>query len=224
MWLCRVLYLESTVCRCVGLCSLPAGCVAWRVPALEPQAAERRPVLVSSRRARPNEPPDVSTPGPCPQGESAICYASPQRPSKAGRCVWPMRPWSPCFFPGSWCTWVECALRVQSLHFPSSVECLQSSPAGFQRQMLWGLFFLLPDPPGCAAWHGALNSDSCRRTSAIYYSPVYGPLPGCQGCDYIVSAHLLSSRCGFFFMSLDVDYLFLLLLDSSLFNRWFFSS
>ena len=147
-----------------------------------------------------------------------------QRPSKAGRCVWPMRPWSPCFFPGSWCTWVECALRMQSLHFPSSVECLQSSPAGFQRQMLWGLFFLLPDPPGCAAWHGALNSDSCRRTSAIYYSPVYGPLPGCQGCDYIVSAHLLSSRCGFFFMSLDVDYLFLLLLDSSLFNRWFFSS
>ena len=109
---------------------------------------------------------------------SAISCASPWRPSKTSRYVWPMLPWSHCFFPGSWCTWPECALWVRSLHFPSSVACLQSSPAGLQRQMLWGLFLLVLDLTGCGAWLGALNSDSCRRTSAIYYSPVCGHVPG----------------------------------------------
>ena len=34
------------VCWCAGLCSLPAGCLAWCVPALELQAVEWRQVLV----------------------------------------------------------------------------------------------------------------------------------------------------------------------------------
>ena len=31
---------------------------------------------------------------------------------------------------------------------PNPVELLQSSPTGLQSQMLWGLLFAVPDPPG----------------------------------------------------------------------------
>ena len=49
---------------------------------------------------------------------------------------------------------------------PSPVEFLQSSPAGLQSQMLWGLLLLKPDPQTGEPDFG-LRTHSCGRTSAI---------------------------------------------------------
>lgn len=97
--------------------------------------------VASWRAACPNERPDIPTPWVL--ASEWVSCASPdalqgQQVCLAHTPVKPSLSWS-------WCSWPERALRARSLRFPSSLECLQSSPAGFQRQMLWGSFSLVPD-------------------------------------------------------------------------------
>ena len=62
---------------------------------------------------------------------------------------------------------ILCALFKSEVSIsPNPVELLQSNSTGFQNQMFWGLFLLVPDlDPG--AWCGAQHSHSCRRMSVI---------------------------------------------------------
>ena len=76
-------------------------------------------------------------------------------------------------------TWV-CPLSTES---PFSQFCgvLAIKPCWPSKVNALGALSSGARPHRCGAWLGALNSDSCRRTSAIYYSPVCGHVPGGSG-------------------------------------------
>ena len=63
---------------------------------------------------------------------------------------------------------------------------------------------------GWGAWHGVQSSHCCGRTSAISFSHLWVTHPGSMGFDYIASVLLLPFCCGFFFVSLDIEWLFFL--------------
>ena len=75
---------------------------------------------------------------------------------------------------------------------PSLEGLLQSSPAGLQSQILWGLFFLCWTP-SCRGWHGAQSPrSSCGRTSDIISLQCVGHPPGGEGFDYVANLFLLT--------------------------------
>lgn len=82
----------------------------------------------------------------------------------------------------------------------SPVELLLSRLAGLQSQMLWELLFPVLDLD--TREHGV------RLRALTLVGSLWVTHPDGMGCGYTKRAPLLLSHCGFFFISLDVEYLF----------------
>ena len=84
---------------------------------------------------------------PCPYSEPQLTPASPGPPLKTQRQVQPILLWSHCFALGPSAYENLCGLSQSRVCISSSpAETLHSSPAGLQRQMLWGLPLSMPEP------------------------------------------------------------------------------
>ena len=85
--------------------------------------------------------------------------------------------------------------------FPIPMELLLTCLAGFQCQMLWGLLFPMPVPPGVGTWLGVQNSHSCGRASVILVILKFVSCPpSLYGIAYVAKALLLLSHCVVFFV------------------------
>ena len=106
----------------------------------------------------------------------------------------------------------KCGVSVS----PSPVEFLQSSPPALQSQMLWGIFLLMPDPQAEEPDVGLRTLIPVGQLLKYNYSTVCGsPLGRCG--DLIISqVHPSYCLIVISFLSLDVEYLFLV--GSSLFH------
>ena len=112
--------------------------------------------------------------------------------------------------------------RVESLFPPVLRSSCTQAPLNFKAECS-GAPPPNAGPLGRRAWLGAQSSHSCGRISVIQlFSSLWVAHPGGMGFDYTSHAPLLPSCPGFFFMSLDVEYLFLV--GSDLFYRQLFGS
>ena len=111
--------------------------------------------------------------------------------------------------------------RVESLFPPVLWSSCSQALLAFKAKCFGVLFSQCQTPRlGSLAW--CQRCHFCGRTSVIQlFASLCITHLGGMGFDYLACVPLLPSH-GFFFMSLDVEYLFFFV-DSSLFYQWFFS-
>ena len=180
-----------------GTVFLPCWLVGLSFPTLDPKGCIGRDWALVSM----NTPQHPCHQCPCPHSELQVPLASPGDPPRpAGRSGPGSYEVTP-FPTGSQGTWDLCALWEWHLFPP----VLWSSPAGLQSQMLWGLIPLMPDPPAWGAWHGLGTHSWENLCDPVIFQFLGHPSmwssihPG-TGFDYIMSASLLQSCCGLFFV------------------------
>ena len=167
------------------MCSCPVGCLAWGIPMLEPTGYWVGQVLVLITQARCLSPARIHTPWYfCHQflwfqREPQPPPASPGGPPRpAGRsCPGSYEVTTFALGPGAHETLCVPSKSGVSLS-PCPVELLQSSPAGLQSQMLWGLLCPLAEPPAEEPVAGLRTLTPVGETSVIYSlicgSPTWG--------------------------------------------------
>ena len=145
---------------------------------------------------------------------SAICCASPWRPSKTRRYVWPMLPWSHCFFLNPDAHDLSVPSEYGVSIFPVLWSACNQALLAFKGKCSGGSFFWCQTSqavePDLGLWILTPVGELLQYIILQFVVTSLGGGGRGLGCDYIVSTHLLPSHCGFFFMSLDVDCLFCL--------------
>ena len=119
--------------------------------------------------------------------------ASPRRPSKTSRKVWPRLLERHCFGPGSWCTRdIVLPSKSGDAVYPSPAELLHSSTRGFHNQMLWACRLLMPEPKAKESDIGLRILTLVGDLLLYISSPVCGsPTQGVMGFHSITHAPLL---------------------------------
>ena len=215
-WLWAQEVFGQHVCWWVWLYSHLVCCLAWGIPALEPTGCWVRPglsakdpskIYSSSQSSHRWTLPDMSTTSFYDPRESHSCSLPSQETLQDQQVSLAQASMKSLLLP-----WVPvcirtcvCPPRLESLFPPVLWSSCNQAPLTFKAKYsggstswFWG------------ACHGAQSSHSCGRTSVTWlFSSLWVTHLGGMGFGYITSVPLIPSHCGFFFVSLDVEYLVL---------------
>ena len=159
------------------MCSRSVFCLAWGVPTLETVSFYLGLGLCAKISASGRGPTGQCFPVLFPVlFSSSVCVprVGPVRPVSPEDTPKISSGFDPGYYPvtafalGPDALEILCALFKSEVSIsPNPVEFLRSGSTGFQGQMFWALFLLVPDPHAGGAWCGAQHSHSCRRMSVI---------------------------------------------------------